>query len=102
MTDLPGKSAIVTGASRGIDAAIARSLARNGADLAITYERSAKRAAEVVREIDRLGRRGVTIAADSADPLAVRRWVQQTAEEFGGLDILVNNAGIAREGRSRQ
>ena len=91
----------MTGASRGIDAAIARSLARNGADVAIAYERSAERAAEVVREIDRLGRRGVTIAADSADPLAVRRSAQ-TAEEFGWLDILANNAGIAREGRSRQ
>jgi 3-oxoacyl-[acyl-carrier protein] reductase len=62
MADLPGKRALVTGASRGIDAAIARSPARNGADVAITYEHSAERAAEVVREIDHLGRRGVAIA----------------------------------------
>jgi 3-oxoacyl-[acyl-carrier protein] reductase len=98
MVDLAGKRALVTGASRGIGAAIARSLARNGADVAITYERSADRAAEVLREIEGFGRRGVAIAADSADPLAIRRSVQQTVDALGGLDILVNNTGIVRGG----
>jgi NAD(P)-dependent dehydrogenase (short-subunit alcohol dehydrogenase family) len=98
MTDLTGKRALVTGASRGIGAAIALALAKDGADVAITYASSAGRAAEVVRAIEALGRRGVAIAADSADAAAIRHSVDQAAETLGGLDILVNNAGIARGG----
>ncbi|MFE1599474.1 3-oxoacyl-ACP reductase family protein [Methylobacterium sp. ID0610] len=98
MTDLAGKRALVTGASRGIGAAIALALAEKGADIAITYERSADRAAEVVRAIEAKGRRAVAIRADSADAAAVRRSVDEAAERLGGLDILVNNAGIARGG----
>ena len=98
MSELAGKRALVTGASRGIGAAIALALAERGADVAITYERSADRAAEVVRGIEAKGRRGLALQADSADPAAVRRSVEAVVEGLGGLDILVNNAGIARGG----
>ena len=95
---LKGKRALVTGASRGIGAAIAKGLAAEGADVAITYEKSADRAAEVVREIEALGRKAVAIKADSADAAAVQASVDKAAAELGGLDILVNNAGILRVG----
>lgn len=98
MTELAGKRALVTGASRGIGAAIALALAEKGADVAITYERSVDKAAEVVRAIEAKGRRGIALQADSADPAAVKRSVDAAAEQLGGLDILVNNAGIARAG----
>jgi 3-oxoacyl-[acyl-carrier protein] reductase len=93
---LTGKRALVTGASRGIGAAIAVALAAEGADVAITYEKSAERAADVVRAIEAHGRRGVAIQADSADVAAVQGSVEKTVAKLGGLDILVNNAGILR------
>ena len=96
MSTLQGKKALVTGASRGIGAAIAQRLAREGADVAITYERSADRANAVVGQIEAMGRKGLAIAADSADPAAVKAAVDRAAAELGGLDILVNNAGVAR------
>ena len=95
---LNGKRALVTGASRGIGAAIAKTLAAEGADVAITYEKSAERAAEVVAAIKALGRKGVAIQADSADVAAVQASIEKTVKELGGLDILVNNAGILRVG----
>jgi|SRR3984957_16708865 3-oxoacyl-[acyl-carrier protein] reductase len=95
---LKGKRAFVTGASRGIGAAIAVELAAEGADVAITYEKSADLAAEVVRAIRDHGRKGVAIQADSADVTAVQASVEKTVRELGGLDILVNNAGILRVG----
>lgn len=98
MSELAGKRALVTGASRGIGAAIALALAEKGADVAITYERSADRAAEVVRAIEDKGRKALAIQADSADPAAVKRSVEEAAEGLGGLDILVNSVGIARVG----
>jgi NAD(P)-dependent dehydrogenase (short-subunit alcohol dehydrogenase family) len=93
---LTGKRALVTGASRGIGAAIAKALAADGADVAITYENSAERAEEVVRAIKAQGRRAVAIQANSADVAAVQASVGKTVAELGGLDILVNNAGILR------
>ena len=90
------KRALVTGASRGIGAAIAKALAAEGADVAITYEKSAESAAEVVNAIKAKGRRAVAIQADSADAAAVQASVDKTVAELGGLDILVNNAGIFR------
>jgi len=93
---LAGKRALVTGASRGIGAAIAKALAADGADVAITYENSAERAEEVVRAIKAQGRRAVAIQANSADVAAVQASVGKTVAELGGLDILVNNAGILR------
>jgi 3-oxoacyl-[acyl-carrier protein] reductase len=93
---LSGKRALVTGASRGIGAAIAKALAAEGADVAITYEKSEEAAAEVVQVIEALGRRALAIQADSADAAAVRASIEKTVAELGGLDILVNNAGILR------
>jgi NAD(P)-dependent dehydrogenase (short-subunit alcohol dehydrogenase family) len=95
---LTGKRALVTGASRGIGAAIAKALAAEGADVAITYEKSAESAADVVNAIRSKGRRAVAIQADSADVAAVQASVDRTVAELGGLDILVNNAGILRMG----
>ncbi len=93
MTDLnlKGKAALVTGASRGIGAAIARALAAAGADVAITYSASPDKAAAVVKD---LGGRAFAIQADSADAGSVQDAVAQTVKTFGRLDILVNNAGI--------
>ena len=96
MQELAGKRALVTGGSRGIGAAIAIALAEKGADVAITYERSAERAAQLVSTIKQKGGRAVAIQADSADPVAIHRSVNEAADVLGGLDILVNNAAIAR------
>ncbi|HEX5657927.1 MAG TPA: 3-oxoacyl-ACP reductase family protein [Polyangiales bacterium] len=93
---LNGKRALITGASRGIGAAIAKQLAAQGADVAITYESSEQRASELVRSIEEQGRRAIALRADSADAAAVRGSVEQTVDKLGGLDILVNNAGILR------
>ncbi|SAL77629.1 short-chain dehydrogenase/reductase SDR [Caballeronia arvi] len=95
---LQGKRALVTGASRGIGASIAKGLAAAGADVAITYEKSSEQATHVVNAIEAEGRRGIAIQADSADATAVQASVQKTVEALGGLDILVNNAGILRMG----
>ena len=95
---LIGKRALVTGASRGIGATIAKALAAAGADVAITYEKSADAAAAVVKDIQATGRRAVAIQADSANVAAVQASVQKTVDALGGLDILVNNAGILRLG----
>ena len=98
MAELDGKRALVTGGSRGIGAAIAAMLAARGADVAITFERSADRAAAVVGVIEEKGRRGLAIQADSADTSAIARAVDEAVGGLGGLDILVNNAGIGRAG----
>jgi NAD(P)-dependent dehydrogenase (short-subunit alcohol dehydrogenase family) len=98
MAFLKGKVALVTGASRGIGAAIARRLAADGAEVAITYARSPEKAEQVVAEIRKLGRRAIAIAADSADAAAVVAAIDRTAQELGRLDILVNNAGVYTSG----
>jgi 3-oxoacyl-[acyl-carrier protein] reductase len=96
MKTLAGKRALVTGGSRGIGAAIARALAEQGADVALTYQSAAEHAQAVVAAIEEGGQKGYAIRADSADPDAIRRAVDEAVEKLGGLDILVNNAGIAR------
>lgn len=96
--NLAGKAALVTGGSRGIGAAIAKALARDGADVAITYVSAEAQAKSVVEDIRALGRRAVAIRADSADMADVESSVETAAAEFGRLDILVNNAGIAQMG----
>lgn len=97
-TTLTGKVALVTGGSRGIGAAIARRLAADGADVALTYVSAEGRAKEVAEDIRALGRRALIVQADSADAQAPASAVHRTAEEFGRLDILVNNAGIFPHG----
>ena len=94
MSELAGKVALVTGASRGIGAAIATRLAELGSDVAITYAQSKERADEVVDRITAHGQRGVAIKADSAAADEVVAAVEQAVAEFGRLDVLVNNAGI--------
>lgn len=92
---LAGKTALVTGGSRSIGAAVARRLAAEGAAVALTYSASPGRAAQVVAEIEAAGGTALAIEADGGDPAAVRAAVARTVESLGGLDILVNNAGIA-------
>lgn len=94
MTGLKDKVALVTGGSRGMGAAIAGRLAREGADVALTYISGGDKARTVTAEIERTGRRGLAIAADNADPAALRAAVERTVAELGRLDILINNAGI--------
>ena len=95
---LEGKRAIVTGGSLGIGAAIARALARQGANVAINYRRHAAEARQVVADIEALGRKGLALQADVASFTDAEQMVRQVVESFGGLDILVNNAGINRDG----
>jgi len=95
MNKLEGKIALITGGSRGIGAAIAKRLAAEGANVAITYTKGADAAASVVKEIERVGRKAIAIQADAADAEAVKAAVEKTVATLGGLDVLVNNAGTA-------
>jgi len=95
--DLSGRSALVTGGSRGIGKAIALRLAGQGADVAVSYRGNEAAAAATVAEIEALGRRGMAVQADVSDADAAERLVKAVIEAFGKIDILVNNAGITRD-----
>jgi len=89
-----GKVAIVTGASRGIGAAVAARLAAEGFTVVINYAGDAASAEALARKIEGAGGKALTAKADVSDPAAVRRLFEATEEAFGGVDVLVNNAGI--------
>lgn len=94
---LTGKTAVVTGGSRGIGRAICIELAKQGANVVVNYSGSEAKAAEVVKEIEALGTKAVAIQANVADSAAVESLMKQALEMFGTIDILVNNAGITRD-----
>ncbi len=96
MADLSGKKALVTGGARGIGAAIAKRLAADGADVAITYAGRDDAAREVAQSIEATGRKSFTFKADAGDADEQAQAVGNAVEALGGLDILVHNAGIAR------
>src|SRR5262245_1170762 len=88
------KVAIVTGSSRGIGAAIAERLARDGFTVVINYAGSVTAAEALAAKIEKAGGRAITAQADGSDPAAVRHMFDAAEAAFGGVDVLVNNAGI--------
>jgi 3-oxoacyl-[acyl-carrier protein] reductase len=97
MIDLAGKSAVVTGGSRGIGRAIALRLAAQGADVAFSYRGNEAAARETASAIEDLGRRALPVQGDVTQPESTDALVKSTLEAFGKIDILVNNAGITRD-----
>lgn len=94
---LEGKTALVTGASRGIGRAIALGLAEAGANVAVNYAGSREKAEKVAEEIEKMGAKALVIQSDVSDDESVRGMVKEVIGQFGSLDILVNNAGITRD-----
>ena len=94
MGNLQGKVALVTGASKGIGAGIARELAARGAAVAVNYSTSKSEAQKLAAEINAAGGRAIAVQGNVADPAAIAPFVQKVAGELGPIDILVNNAGI--------
>lgn len=94
---LENKTIIISGAARGIGRAIAVELAREGANISFSYIRSETDAAELEREITKLGGRAKSFQVDIKDYEAVKLWVEETRGLFGGLDIVINNAGIIKD-----
>ncbi len=95
---LDGKTALITGASRGIGRAIAIRLASEGAAVAINYAGNAKAAEEVKSIIEAAGGKAMLVQADVSNAGSVDAMIKEVVEAFGGIDILVNNAGITRDG----
>ena len=91
------KVAVVTGASRGIGAEIAKTLAKEGAKVVVNYSGSEAKAKEVVAEIEALGSEAIAVRADVSNSEDVKAMMDQTIEIFGKIDFLVNNAGITRD-----
>ena len=94
MISLDNKVALVTGASRGIGAAVARLLARAGSHVVVNYRTNKQAALQVCADVERLGARAIAVKADVSSYRDARRLVQAAVKAFGTLDILVNNAGI--------
>ncbi|HNU80209.1 MAG TPA: 3-oxoacyl-[acyl-carrier-protein] reductase [Bacillota bacterium] len=94
---LKGKTAVVTGGSRGIGRAIALELASCGANVVVNYTRNSKAADEVVAEIEAMGSSGMAVKADVSIASEVENLVNEVLKTFGSIDILVNNAGITRD-----
>jgi 3-oxoacyl-[acyl-carrier protein] reductase len=94
MSTLQGKVALVTGASKGIGAAIARELASHGAAVAVNYSGSKAGADKVVAEIKQAGGKAIAVQANVANPDAIGPLIAAVVKEFGPIDILVNNAGV--------
>jgi NAD(P)-dependent dehydrogenase (short-subunit alcohol dehydrogenase family) len=101
MPDLDGRTALVTGGSRGIGRAICVRLAHDGADIAINYANNAEAANEVAEEVRALGRRAEVYQADVASADAVNAMAEQAISDFGQISIVVNNAGIGSSGVGR-
>ncbi|MEJ9279951.1 3-oxoacyl-[acyl-carrier-protein] reductase [Ureibacillus thermosphaericus] len=97
MGKLDGKTAVVTGASRGIGRAIALELAKEGANVVVNYSGSKEKADEVVEEILKIGKKAIAVQANVADSESVQNLMKTALDEFGSIDILVNNAGITRD-----
>ena len=95
---LEGKTALVTGATRGIGRAIAVKYAQEGANIAFTYRQTNNNAQELIKEIEALGVKCKGYAADAADFAATDKVVKEVVDDFGRIDILVNNAGITKDG----
>jgi 3-oxoacyl-[acyl-carrier protein] reductase len=102
MKNLEGKVALVTGASKGIGAAIARELASRGAAVAVNYSGSKAGADKVVAEIKAAGGKAIAVQANLADPDAIGPMIEKTARELGPISILVNNAGVYEFGALEQ
>jgi 3-oxoacyl-[acyl-carrier protein] reductase len=96
MTDKTSKVAIVTGASRGIGAAVAERLAADGFTVVINYSGAVKSAETLTRKIEGSGGRALAVKADVSDPKAVREMFDAAEAGFGGVDVLVNNAGLMK------
>lgn len=97
MMNLEGKNCLVTGGSRGIGKSIALTLAKAGANVAITYARSADAAAEVVKNIENEGVKGISYQADAVQFDRAEEVISDIVEQWGSLDVLVNNAGITKD-----
>ena len=97
MIDLSGKSAVITGGSRGIGRAIVLRLAIQGADVAFSYRGNEAAAKETAAAVEALGRKALPVQGDVSQPEAADALVKAALEAFGKVDILVNNAGITRD-----
>ena len=97
MAEFDGRSAIVTGGTRGIGRAIVKELAARGANVAFSYSKNSELADEVVKEIEAAGRRALAFQADVAAGAAAENMVRAVKSEFGSVDYLVNNAGVTRD-----
>jgi NAD(P)-dependent dehydrogenase (short-subunit alcohol dehydrogenase family) len=98
MSSLKGKTALITGGSRGIGAAIARRLASDGAAVAITYRSQAAAAEAVAADITATGGRAIAVQGDVTSPQQIGSFVDQAVDQLGGLDILISNAGVEHFG----